>query len=489
MKRVATDTSESIEGAPVAGGGDVSPVPRELGGRLGGLSLPRQVAVLAIWPLLENLLNFLVGTVDLILAARLRPASLAEHATDALGVAGYVGWLMGMLFAAVGIGSAALVARAIGASHKRLANAALGQAILLGVATGVAIGAAIFLGARQIAAIAGLEGPALEMCTLYLRIISVVAPFSSVLFVGMACLRGAGDTRSPFILMVIVNAVNVGSSILFVYGPAPLGGHGVAGIAAGTALAWLLGMIMAVTLLISGHAPIRLRLIRLRPRWETAQRIIRVGLPNLAESSGMWLGNFVVLMIVGRIAPSAASEAGGGVVGSHMIAIRIESVSFLAGIAVGMAGATLAGQYLGAGLPHRARQAVLLCWAVGAGLMTTVGLAFLLIPGPLTWLVSDTPVHLQTVPPLLRIAGFMQLFFATYLVLSHALRGAGDTRMAMILTYASTFLVRLPAAYILAVPMGLGLWGLWLGLCGEIVVRGCLFAWRFLHGGWVRVEV
>src|SRR5690606_15977670 len=260
-----TEIPEPVEGAampsaaaarvegdrPIAGG--------ELGGKLAGLSLPRQVLVLAVWPLLESLLTFLVGMVDLALAARLRPLELAEHATDALGVAGYVGWLMGMIHASVGVGAGALVARAVGGRHRRLANAALGQAILLGLAGGTVIGLCVYLGAGAIGSFAGVEGPGLALCVQYLRITSLAAPMSGMLFVGMACLRGAGDTRTPFVIMLMVNLVNVVASVTFVYAPAPLGGHGVAGIAAGTALAWTLGAANVSFVLIRGRGAIRLR--------------------------------------------------------------------------------------------------------------------------------------------------------------------------------------------------------------------------------------
>jgi len=129
-------------------------LPKALGGRLGGLTLRRQVWVLAIWPLLEQVMAFLVGTVDMVLAARLQPEALAIAANDALGVAGYVGWLMGMMMGAVGVGASALVARAIGGRHKRLANAALGQAILLALVVGFAIGLVVFMLARGIAELA-----------------------------------------------------------------------------------------------------------------------------------------------------------------------------------------------------------------------------------------------------------------------------------------------------------------------------------------------
>lgn len=461
--------------------------PRELAGRLAGLSLPRQVLVLSVWPLLEQLMNFLVGTVDLTLAARLEPDALGVAAADALGVAGYIGWLMGLLHMAVGIGGAALVARAVGGRHKRLANAAVGQAMILALIAGGVLGALVFFGAGLIGAAADLGTRALELCVLYLRIIAVAAPLSALLFVGGACLRGAGDTATPFWVMVGVNVVNVTASVLFVYGPEPIGGHGVAGIAAGTFIAWSVGAALILRALFRGSADMRLRWVRLRPHWHTARRIIRVGVPNLVESSGMWIGNFAVLMIVGRLVTWELAPE--GVIGAHMIAIRLESVSFLMGAAIGTAAATLAGQYLGAGRPRRARQAVALCWALSAALMVAMGLLFILIPTQLVSIISDKSLHLDLAPPVLRLAGLIQLFFATYITLAHALRGAGDTTTAMVMTYACTFGVRLPLAYLIGVTMGYGFYGVWIALCLELVVRAAMFAWRFLHGGWTRVEV
>jgi putative MATE family efflux protein len=450
----------------------------ELSGQLAGLSLPRQLYVLAIWPFFELLFNSLVGLVDTALAGRLGVA-----ATNAIGASAYIGWLMGMLHMAVGVGAAALIARAVGAKHRRLANAALGQALLLATVWGVAIGLLAFAGAPYIARFFRLDDQALALCVTYLRVIAVAAPFSSILLVGAAALRAAGDTRSPFLAMLIVNLVNTASSVLFVFGPAPWGGHGVAGIAAGTTLAWTVGGILIIALLISGRGGIRLRLHRLRPHRHTTRRIIRVGVPSLIESSGMWIGNAIVGRIVGGLAAPAA-------LGAHIIAIRIESLSFLPAIAVGTAAATLAGQYLGLGDRERAKQAVRLSWMIGSGIMTAMGVVFVLFPEPLARLMApDKPELYELAAPLIRICGPVQFFFGTYLVLASALRGAGDTVVTMAMTYLSTFLVRLPLAYVLAVPMGLGLWGVWLGLCIELVVRGCLYVARFTHGGWLAVRV
>ncbi len=453
---------------------------KELSGRLAGLTLWQQVLVLAFWPLLEQLMSFLVGTVDMALAGRLEPETAAQSAADALGVAAYFGWLMSLFHSSVAVGATALVARAIGARHKRLANAVLGQSMLLSVFSGLFVAVSVYFAAPWMTP-PGMTQMAERWGVLYLRMVALVAPASAVLLVGTACLRGAGDTRTPFMVMVVVNLVNIGASLLFVHGPAPIGGHGVAGIAAGTQLAWIVGAGMTLWMLGRGRV-LRLRKHRLRPHAHTIRRILRVGVPNLLEGVGaMWLGNYFILVIVSTLGVP-------GAVGAHMIAIRAESLSFLPGFAMGIAAATLMGQYLGLGDPDRARRAVMLCWWLAAAFMGVLGVTFMLFPGGYIFLMTDAPglTELATTP--LIIAGTVQVFFAAQMVFGQALRGAGDTKATMAITAFSTLVVRVPSAYVIAHTLGYGLTGVWVALCGEMVVRAGLFTARFFHGGWRGIE-
>jgi putative MATE family efflux protein len=450
---------------------------------LAGLSLPRQVFALAIWPLLEQVLNLMVGVVDLALAGHLRPADLAVRATDALGVAGYVSWLMVIFQASVGVGSTALIARAIGGRRRAAANAVLGQSLLLAVAAGSVVAAVVFLLAPWFGRIAGLEEQTLPLCNAYLRILCVATPFSALLIAGNACLRGAGDTRTPFFVMIVVNLVNAGFSIALVYLPRPWGGWGVHGIAIGTLIAWIVGAGIVAATLARGRVDLRLYRRRLRPHAHTIRRIVRVGLPNLMESAGgMWLATFLVLTMVGRL-------PGVGLIGAHMIAIRVESFSFQSGFALSVAASTLAGQYLGLGDAARARQAVNLCWKAAAVIMGAMGAFFVVAPLPLARIMTDNAELLGHAAMPIRICGGVQAFFATGIVLSAALRGAGDTAMTMKLTYLSVFAVRVPLAFVLGHTLGYGLNGIWVALCLEISVRAALFTTRYLHGGWTRLRV
>ena len=459
--------------------------PAELGGKLAGLSLPRQVYVLAVWPFFQQLLNWLVSAVDTAVAGR-----LSVEATNAIGVTGYIGWLMGLLSMAVGSGAAALIARAVGGRHRGLANAGLGQAMLIALVWGTVIGVGLYIGAPWICRATGLTDQSLVLAVLYLRILAVSAPLGALLFVGSMSLSAAGDTRSPFWVMLAVNVVNVGATLTLVWL-----GFGVAGIAIGTSVAFGLGGLVTVAVLLRAGGPIRLRAFRLQPHAHTIRRILRVAAPNLVDRLGHWLGNFVVLMIVGVIAARQLAAAGGdageesALWGAHIVAIRIEAISFLPGMAFAVAAATLAGQYLGAGNAAMARRAALLCWALGAGLMTVMGLTFVLFPTAWARLMTDQPELLALSPQLVRICGFVQIGFGSYLILSEAMRGAGDTRWPMVLSNLSTWGVRLPMVVLFGLVFEWGLVGVWYALCGELMFRGAIFTARFLHGGWMKVRV
>lgn len=463
---------------------------KQLTGKLAGLTLPKQVFVLALWPLLEQVLNFLVGTVDFAIAGRLPGESTAVDAIDAIAVASYFVWLMTILQAAVGVGAAAIVSRAIGASHRRVANAGTGQAVLLGIGSGLFAGAAVFIAAPWIAAGFGLVGSAQQMASDYIRITAVGIPMCGVLFTGGAVLRAAGDTRSPFLAMLLVNVINIGFSVGLGglrYGDDPtqsIGlGLGVTGIAWGTAIAWIVGGLAVLIILLSGKSELRLRPHRLKPHWHTMRRIIKVALPNLYYQLAFWVINFILLLYISRLMIE-------GAYGAHSIAMRIHSISFLPGYAISIAASTLTGQYLGLGDPSRARKATYLALKGTLCLMAICSFLFFFFPTNLVALLSpDTAVHLELAPPLLKISAFVTPLLAVNLILNGAMQGAGDTRNTAIINLTGLTIFRLGGAYVYAFPLGMGLWGIWLGIMTDIGVRGIVFWFYYQTQRWAKTTV
>jgi len=164
--------------------------------------------------------------------------------------------------------------------------------------------------------------------------------------------------------------------------------------------------------------------------------------------------------------------------------VQWEAFSFLPGFAIGLAAGTLAGQYLGAGNEKQARKAAVACVFLAILFMGSLGFVLMFGGQTLTSIISTEPLHLALVPKLLFIAGVMQASFAVMMVIRQTLKGVGDTVWTFIITSASSWGVRLPAAWFLGVYLEMGLVGIWYAICGEMFVRATLFFLRFKFGNW-----
>lgn len=504
---------EALRGAAATAEGSNADAPARIkAGRLAGLSLGASIWVIS-WPILaESFLNWAVGAVDTIAAAR-----VSEAAADAVAGASYVAWFLAMFGMALGVGSTAVVSRSVGKGRLAVANAAVGQSILLAAALGVIVGALVFALSPVLGSLLGLTQEGMREFNVYMRVLSISAPAMVILEAGVACCRGAGDSFRPLRIMIVINLINmlftwalsgidITRSVVDASGqrgvvtvlenPFPFR-LGVLGIALGTAAAWVVGAAMILRLLHSGDSGVTLLRRRLAPHWHTMRRVVRIGLPNFLETLGMWAGNFIVIMIVGALAHP-------GFLGAHIVAIRIEALSFLPGFAMSLAAATLMGQWLGAGDPRTAGRATLLCSLIASVFMGLMGLVFLFFPDTVVGLFTTQPAHLETTPRLLQIAGAVQIPFAVGMVLRSALRAAGDAKVVMWITWVMTWAVRLPLAFLLTgydmtllgvhlhnpAPFGeLGLVGLWYGLCAEVFLRGVAFSVRYAGGAWRTMNV
>ncbi len=455
-----------------------------LGGRLAGRTLLGQVVVLAAWPLLEQVLAFFVGLTDLLISGRMAVGPERVAILDAMGLGGYVAWFFNILQGAVATGAMALVSRATGAQNHGLANRGLGQGLWLGVAAG--FGSLILLqtGIPVLIHWIGLSAAAGVQAETYLRVLAFSGPFSGAMFAVNAALRGAGDTRTPFLAMVVVNLVNMALSWALVFGPAPVGGHGVAGIASGTVTGWVAGLLTTVFLLGRGQtAGLHWARAALKPHWETMMRIVRVGAPQALEIAGMWLIHAFGIRVI-------AGLGNEGALGAHILAIRVESMSFLPGFAIATAAATLTGQYLGAGSKAMADRAVRVCWALAAGLMSLMGAFFVLGRYQLVgWMAPGSALHLQLAAPLLVVCAMAQPFFATCIVLKTAMRGAGATGIVMRWSFGSMLFYRVGVLWALSTYWNLSLTGVWIVLSVDLFTQALIFTRLHHRGDWLNARV
>jgi putative MATE family efflux protein len=436
----------------------------------------RSLLVLALPVLAEHLLHMLVGMSDTYLANHL-PADQADAAA-AVGTVSSFTWFLGLLVGAIGTGSTAIIARATGARHRRLANSVTGQSVSTAVAVGVALALLLFFFAYPATLMTGLSAPARVFAYDFLRTLSWSVPFMMLMLVANACLRGAGDTLTPALVMIAVDVLNVFFSFGLTYGKWGLPNWGFDGIAAGTAIAYVCGGLIQLTVLLTGVGRVRLYRHRLAPHWTTLKRLLRIGLPSGLENLIGWSAQFGVLIVINTLDPTSRMPA------AHRNAVVIESASYLVGFAFATAAATMVGQSLGMKDPRRATRSAYAAYAFGGSFMTLMGVVFILFGSyPARWMSPDPEVQRLTTDCLF-ITGFCQAGFAASLVFSGSLRGAGDTLAAMLLNLSSILLIRLCGGLIVGKYLGLGLSAIWVVLSAELFTRGVLVYARFLQGKW-----
>ena len=416
----------------------------------------------------------LVGLVNTYLVGHLGAASLT-----AVGLG--VQWSMAamVLFTAVGTGATALTARMIGARDMAGANRVVGQALAIAFACGLLSSTLLVGFAEPAMVLMGARGEALAQGVLYLRIVSAVFPISSLMFIGNACMRGAGDARTPLLVMAAVNVVNVAIAWGLVEGIGPLPALGVRGAAWGSAAGRVVGGLLVVGLLIKGRGGLQLRWRG--PDREIIWRILRVGLPASLDQLIFRFGMLVWVRIVASLGTVAYA--------AHQVALNAESISFMPGWGFAMAATTLVGQGLGASDHERAERDAMLCFGIAAIFMSVMGVVFFVSAPQIMGLFTDEVevIALGSMP--LRLIGVVQPLLAAMMVFAGGLRGAGDTLTPMLVNGASVWLLRVPLSLLAIHWFDWGLTGVWLVMALDLTLRGIVLLWQFRCGRWKTVEV
>lgn len=447
-----------------------------------GAAAWKQIAALAAPALAQQGLLLAIQLYDQFLTG---PFSEAHKA--ALTNANYLYWFVTAYAVVVNAGATALVGRLVGAGDLTLARRATGQALLLAAAFGLIGAAAGLTGMAVLVRMLNLAGPAADFAVAYLNPLAGLLPFYMIEVGGVACLIGAGDTRTGLKVLATAAAVNVPFAWGLSRGIGPLPNWGFVGIAWGTGLSHVVGCGLVLATLTRGRYGLRLTLPALVPNRELIYRLLRVSIPAAADSLSLGAFQLAFLGLVNRLGETA--------IAAHGIALRVEGLGYLSGAAFGTATAALVGRALGAGRPDLAARGGWSALALAAGLMSGMGVLFFAFAEPLFWLFIHTESQRSVVDtgvPVLQLVAFAMPGLASCIVLTQALRGAGDTRVPVLFTWIGFVGIRLPLAYLLTDPrfgLNLGLFGAWSAMFADIYVRGLFFVVRFAGGRWKAIRV
>jgi len=442
-------------------------------------SARRTISSLA-WPVMvSNLLQTLTTTVDLIMVGALGPEGPAAIAS--VGFGSQFLFLYFAIMIAVSTGTIALVARAVGARDQGLADHALKQSLVLGAAISLPLSVLGLTLARPLLVAFGATPDVLAMATAYVGILSLVTFPMFINFLGGSALRGAGDTRTPLLVGVLVNVVNFGINVFLIFGTLGAPRLGVAGAAIGTATSYGVGATAYLALFLRGRSRLRLSLSGPWNERMMARRILRVGAPAAVEQVLLQIAFFVWLGMVFAF--------GTDVVAAHQIGLRIQSFAFMPGFGFAIAATALVGQNLGAESPDAAERSGWEAMKLSVAVMVGIASAIALGAPALAQVFSRDPVVDDWTVVFIRIHAASIPAVGVYFTLDGALRGAGDTRFTLAVSALGMYAIRLPLAYALGFYTPLGVIGVWIPLVIEYYVRSAVIARRFRSGAWKHIAV
>jgi len=379
----------------------------------------RRVFSLA-WPVIgENFLQTLLGIVDTFMVASLGAIALAG-----VGAAIQVMFFVVAALSATSVGSSVLVAQAVGAQQLGQASRLAKQSLVWSIIISIPLLIVGLFAAEPIIAIFGMEPAVSAIGIEYLQVTMGTVVILTLLVLGGGVLRGAGDSRTPMLVIALANLVNIVLTYGLIFGELGMPELGAVGSAWGTFLSRIVGFVILAVVMWRGKNGVS---IRGREDWwpefRPARELLTIGIPAALEQ--VLTSTAILFMTV--IIASLGTET----LAAQRIVFNALSISFLPGIGFGLAATALVGQSIGAGQPEEARivARISMIWAIGW--MSALGVCFILFRTAIVGWFSDDPNVIIIGASGLWPLALTQPFWAMNIVIGGSFRGMGNTQFPL----------------------------------------------------------
>lgn len=436
------------------------------------------VLMLSIPSILEQIVVTAMEYIDAAMVGH-----IGAKATAAIGIVSSSTWLLHGILVGLYNAFSIQIAQYLGADRQQDARGVLRQAMLFNLAAGLAA-AAFGIGiSGHLPGWLGADVSLQANASAYFAIWSAALPFTMAMGMYTSMLRASGDALTPGLISVLVCVLDAIFNFFLINPTRTLwgitvwgAGLGVPGAALGTALATVVGGLLALCILLFREGPL---CIHKPGSWKITRACIRnlgkVGVPLAAERAALSSAQVLQVRIV--------SQLGTVAIAANSLGVSAEGLCYMAGYGIQGAAIALIGQAVGAHRKDMAKRFAWLCTLMGMGIMTLTGAGlFAFAPALMSIFTADAAV-IALGARVLRIEAFAEPMFGASIVASGAMQGAGDSTACFVLNLVSMWGIRLTLAFLLA--PRLGLMGVWGAMCCELSIRGLLFLIRLARGKWL----
>ncbi len=418
-----------------------------------------------------RLLGSIQESVDAIFLGRVSTQDLAAPAAVWPLVWLFMGISMGLTSATV-----AIVSQLVGARRFREAGDAAGKLLAMNIALSLASMVIVVVSAPLVFRLQAIPDTVMPLALAYLYIDAIGIPFNFMLFFFMMLSNSTGDTKTPFKLSALASGLNLLLDPVLIFGLGPLPEMGVVGAALATTISRIITGGLALYLLLTGYLGYEVKPKR-PDRW-IVKTALRTGGPIAGQQVLVSSGFLVMMSIVARL--------GDVVMAAYNLSLAIIHIIQTSIWGFNAATATMIGQALGAGMPDRAKRIARVSLAIVGGMLTLGSAILYLFSEPVVSVFTSIPEVKEVSIRMIRILSPAVPFLGVFFIAQGIARGSGHTGFMSLLGTIRLWLLRIPAAYILAFHMGLGDTGVWLSMTLSNVIAGLAAAAWVLRGGWAK---
>ena len=420
---------------------------------------------------IEQLLAVFVGMADSIMVA-----NVGEAAVSGVSLVDNIMILIINIFAALATGGAVVAGQYIGRKDEKSACKAATQLVWFVSLSAVAIMILVYFGKDIILnqVFGHITAEVKGHADIYLQIVTDSIPFIAVYNGGAAIFRAMGNSQVSMRVSLLMNAINVTGNAILVFGLR----IGTAGVAIPTLISRMVAAIVITVLLCNQTRILHIeRTLKIRFDGRMIRKILAIGVPNGLENSMFQLGKILVLSLV--------STFGTYAIAANAVSNAIALFQILPGMAISLAITTVISQCVGANdyeqVHYYLKKLLAIIYVAMVG---TVALIFLALPLILkAYNLSD-----QTAAAATNIIHFHGISAMIIWPLSFALpaayRAAGDAKACMYTSIVSMWIFRIGFSYLVGKYMGLGVFGVWVAMVIDWVVRAICFIIRYFNGKW-----
>jgi putative MATE family efflux protein len=420
--------------------------------------------------------QMVVSLVDTAMVGRLDEAT---YALAAMGIGVLATWALISFFSSLATGIHVIVARKFGQRDYISCGITLNNSLLVALVLGIFVAAVGVLFADEIAHLFAADETVGTYAGEYIYYRFLGIPFFLVSVSYRGFFFGISKTKIFMFSGTITNLLNVIFNYLFIYGAFGFPRMGLAGAGVGSTLATIFdGLFYLAIILLPSYRRTYQNFRNIKFDKNIIAAIFRISLPVSFQNVFILIGFLSFVSITGII--GTIEQA------STQAVISTLFISFLPCFGFGIAVQTLVGNNLGAGKYTLAKIYGFETAKVATIYTIFLGFIFLTIPQYVLLIVTNNQSIIEVAKPILRIAGFAQIFYGIGIVLANGLQAAGRTVYVMNSEIITNLFLFVPLAYFLGVFLGLGLSYAWLALPFYIIAYSTIIFLKFNSRTWYK---